>query len=244
MPRLCQNPLLKQWHQQRLRCRSNGTHPHAAMLQTCTVQRRSVHKPIVTSPCAGACKTCSELSEYGWGLSKHGSVVQVVASVLTRLAAQARVPIPASRYASGERRVEAWMDSIEKGTGELLFSATCCRLSASTDSVGISRLCKPSCHAVTETPADGCAQAEVVTAEVKLSEGQRRAIQQAANAPVMVLTGGPGCGKTFATATFVKLWRAMGRGHTKVALCAPTGACSPLSARCRKAGTCRVSVHC
>ena len=61
-------------------------------------------------------------------------------------------------------------------------------------------------------------------AEVKLSEGQRRAIQQAANAPVMVLTGGPGCGKTFATATVVKLWRAMGRGANKVALCAPTGA--------------------
>lgn len=69
------------------------------------------------------------------------------------------------------------------------------------------------------------AQAEVlVVVEVKLSEGQRRAIQQAANAPVMVLTGGPGCGKTFATATFVKLWRAMGRGQNKVALCAPTGA--------------------
>jgi phage terminase large subunit-like protein len=64
----------------------------------------------------------------------------------------------------------------------------------------------------------------MVVAEVKLSEGQRRAIQQAANAPVMVLTGGPGCGKTFATATFVKLWRAMGRGANKVALCAPTGA--------------------
>lgn len=62
------------------------------------------------------------------------------------------------------------------------------------------------------------------SAEVKLSEGQRRAIQQAANAPVMVLTGGPGCGKTFATATIVKLWRAMGRGANKVALCAPTGA--------------------
>ena len=59
---------------------------------------------------------------------------------------------------------------------------------------------------------------------MKLSEGQRRAIQQAANAPVMVLTGGPGCGKTFATATVVKLWRAMGRGANKVALCAPTGA--------------------
>jgi len=60
-------------------------------------------------------------------------------------------------------------------------------------------------------------------AEVKLSDGQREAIRQAANAPIMVLTGGPGCGKTFATATIVKLWRAMSRGH-RIALCAPTGA--------------------
>ena len=116
------------------------------------------------------------------------------------------------------------MDSIEKGTGETLAQHAAGWLS----SVEIICLCKPLRHAVIETPADGCAQAEVVTAEVKLSEGQRRAIQQAANAPVMVLTGGPGCGKTFATATFVKLWRAMGRGQTKVALCAPTGAYSPL----------------
>jgi hypothetical protein len=44
--------------------------------------------------------------------------------VLTRLAAQPRLPIPASRYASGERRVEAWMDSIETGTSEVL--PICC----------------------------------------------------------------------------------------------------------------------
>lgn len=39
--------------------------------------------------------------------------------MLARLAAQPRRPIPAARYASGETRVEAWMDSIEKGTSEL-----------------------------------------------------------------------------------------------------------------------------
>lgn len=58
---------------------------------------------------------------------------------------------------------------------------------------------------------------------MQLSEGQREAIRQAANAPIMVLTGGPGCGKTFATATIVKLWRAMS-GTPNIALCAPTGA--------------------
>lgn len=98
-----------------------------------------------------------------------------VASVLTRLAAQPRQPIPAWRHPSGDARVEAWMNSVEKET------------------------------------------------KVQLSEGQRKAIREAANAPVMVLTGGPGCGKTFATATIVKLWRAMGRGSSQVALCAPTG---------------------
>lgn len=53
----------------------------------------------------------------------------------------------------------------------------------------------------------------------------------AASAPIMVLTGGPGCGKTFATATIVKLWRAMRMGKDRkessnfdVRLCAPTGA--------------------
>ncbi|KAK9811560.1 hypothetical protein WJX72_005917 [[Myrmecia] bisecta] len=54
----------------------------------------------------------------------------------------------------------------------------------------------------------------------KLSGGQLEAVMRACNAPVMVLTGGPGCGKTFATRTIVKLWRAMKK---KVKLCAPTG---------------------
>lgn len=59
--------------------------------------------------------------------------------------------------------------------------------------------------------------------KVQLSEGQREAVRQAANAPVMVLTGGPGCGKTFATATIVKLWRAMSTRKARISLCAPTG---------------------
>jgi ABC-type uncharacterized transport system fused permease/ATPase subunit len=36
----------------------------------------------------------------------------------------------------------------------------------------------------------------------------------------MILTGGPGCGKTFCTRTIVALWKAMGK---KIALAAPTG---------------------
>ncbi len=56
---------------------------------------------------------------------------------------------------------------------------------------------------------------------MRLSEGQRAAVAQASAAPVLVLTGGPGCGKTFTTRTIVKLWRAMGK---RVCMAAPTGA--------------------
>ncbi|GBG62912.1 hypothetical protein CBR_g34284 [Chara braunii] len=55
---------------------------------------------------------------------------------------------------------------------------------------------------------------------MKLSRAQRESVVAAASAPILILTGGPGCGKTFTTWTIVKLWRAMGK---KVQLCAPTG---------------------
>ncbi|ELR97404.1 ATP-dependent RecD-like DNA helicase [Gloeocapsa sp. PCC 73106] len=42
----------------------------------------------------------------------------------------------------------------------------------------------------------------------------------AASQTVMILTGGPGCGKTFTTKTIVALWKAMGK---KIGLAAPTG---------------------
>ena len=87
-----------------------------------------------------------------------------------------------------------------------------------------------------------------------LSEGQREAVMAAASAPVLVLTGGPGCGKTFATRTIVKLWRAMKK---TVRLCAPTGehACALMpdvhrllvglwgqSMQCRCASCCRACI--
>ncbi len=58
------------------------------------------------------------------------------------------------------------------------------------------------------------------TAEVKLNEGQERAIEVASDAPLMVLTGGPGCGKTTAVQTIVKLWCAQKK---MVRIAAPTG---------------------
>ena len=53
-----------------------------------------------------------------------------------------------------------------------------------------------------------------------LSEEQRQAVELAASSRLLVLTGGPGCGKTFTTKTVVDLWRAMGKS---ILLAAPTG---------------------
>src|SRR5712692_5401076 len=55
---------------------------------------------------------------------------------------------------------------------------------------------------------------------ITLSEEQRQAVELAASSRLLVLTGGPGCGKTFTTKTIVALWRAMGK---TILLAAPTG---------------------
>lgn len=46
-----------------------------------------------------------------------------------------------------------------------------------------------------------------------LSEGQRAAIHAAATAPVVVITGGPGCGKTQVVGALVHLWQDMHRSR-------------------------------
>ncbi len=56
--------------------------------------------------------------------------------------------------------------------------------------------------------------------DITLSQEQRRAVELAATSRLLVLTGGPGCGKTFTTRTIVDLWRAMGKS---ILLAAPTG---------------------
>jgi exodeoxyribonuclease V alpha subunit len=55
---------------------------------------------------------------------------------------------------------------------------------------------------------------------IALSPQQQQAVEMAACSRVMVLTGGPGTGKTFCTRTIVALWKAMGK---KIGLAAPTG---------------------
>ncbi len=56
--------------------------------------------------------------------------------------------------------------------------------------------------------------------KIELSTQQYIAVETAAREQVMILTGGPGTGKTFVTRTIVTLWKAMGR---KIACAAPTG---------------------
>ncbi|GAC1306420.1 MAG: ATP-dependent RecD-like DNA helicase [Ktedonobacteraceae bacterium] len=53
-----------------------------------------------------------------------------------------------------------------------------------------------------------------------LSDQQRRAVELAASSRLLILTGGPGCGKTFTTKTIAALWKAMGKS---IVLAAPTG---------------------
>jgi len=55
---------------------------------------------------------------------------------------------------------------------------------------------------------------------LELSDGQRAAIEAASDAPILVITGGPGCGKTTVVQSIVKLWCAQGK---EVKVCAPTG---------------------
>ena len=56
--------------------------------------------------------------------------------------------------------------------------------------------------------------------DMHLSAEQRRAVELAASSRLLVLTGGPGTGKTFTTRAIVALWRAMGKS---ILLAAPTG---------------------
>jgi exodeoxyribonuclease V alpha subunit len=56
--------------------------------------------------------------------------------------------------------------------------------------------------------------------KITLSAAQQKAVETSTNSRIMILTGGPGTGKTFCVSTIVALWKAMGE---KIGLAAPTG---------------------
>jgi len=60
----------------------------------------------------------------------------------------------------------------------------------------------------------------VAATGMQLSDQQRQAVEMAASERVLILSGGPGTGKTFSTRTIVALWKAMGKS---LALASPTG---------------------
>jgi exodeoxyribonuclease V alpha subunit len=60
----------------------------------------------------------------------------------------------------------------------------------------------------------------VASTKLQLSPQQRQAVVMAASHRVLILTGGPGTGKSFTCKTIVALWRAMGKTIT---LASPTG---------------------
>lgn len=55
---------------------------------------------------------------------------------------------------------------------------------------------------------------------MELSHSQQLAVEMAARSRFLILTGGPGTGKTYCTRTIVSLWKAMGKS---IALASPTG---------------------
>jgi len=56
--------------------------------------------------------------------------------------------------------------------------------------------------------------------KITLSSAQQKAVETATSSGIMILTGGPGTGKTFCVSTIVALWKAMGE---TIGLAAPTG---------------------
>ena len=58
------------------------------------------------------------------------------------------------------------------------------------------------------------------SAGIELSAPQRACVLASASTRTLLITGGPGCGKTISAQAVVRLWKAMGK---EVKLCAPTG---------------------
>jgi exodeoxyribonuclease V alpha subunit len=112
---------------------------------------------------------------------------------------------------------------VEQGYGDLADQQICYALAFYHTEVALARRLAPFASAPVEVDLprvgrwlDGFTEKRSIT----LSADQRRAVELAASSRLLVLTGGPGCGKTFTTKAIVALWRAMGKS---ILLAAPTG---------------------
>ncbi len=122
-----------------------------------------------------------------------------------------------------EQMAEAKLLIIEQGYGDLTEQRICYAPAFYHTEVSLANRLAAFAHRPVEVDLprvqrwiDGYTQKKGVT----LSGEQRRAVELAASSRLMILTGGPGCGKTFTTRTIVALWKAMGKSTL---LAAPTG---------------------
>ncbi|MCP2309274.1 exodeoxyribonuclease V alpha subunit [Kitasatospora paracochleata] len=110
---------------------------------------------------------------------------------------------------------------IPNGTGRLLPAVFTPRLHAAESSVAsrVARLRATGTRLAT-LGARRNGPLEVLDGAVELAPAQKAAVRMALTEPVSVLTGGPGCGKSFTVRTIVDLVEA---ASGRVALAAPTG---------------------
>lgn len=122
----------------------------------------------------------------------------------------------------GEEHVEAAIDALWAGNrlvveGDLVFTA---RLHAAEVSVAghLKQLMESPARAL--PGLDAALRAFEAHANVELAPEQRRAVEAAANEKVVVVTGGPGVGKTTIVRAILSVFE---RAHLTVRLAAPTG---------------------
>jgi len=148
---------------------------------------------------------------------------KLVEHATTRLALPEAPVDPTRIEALIEAMAKAQQLMVEQGYGDLANQHTCYAPAFYHTEVALARRLAPFASAPVEVDLprvgrwlDGYTQKK----GINLSVQQRRAVELAASSRLMILTGGPGTGKTFTTRAIVALWRAMGKS---ILLAAPTG---------------------
>lgn len=109
---------------------------------------------------------------------------------------------------------------IEKGEGgmPLCFSPTFYHTEVNLANLILRRLSSP--IPIDEERVRNWIERYTQSKKIQLSPQQTKAVEMAASAKILILTGGPGTGKTLTTKVITALWKAM---EKSVALAAPTG---------------------